>query len=168
MEKPKHGRGRSRVSVGLYHVCYLLSEATLLMLFDSMFWRDSQLAELSAQTPPEPFIRPDEAQEGESMSVDGPPKPKRPPYLLVLPIPCLSSPLHPRQVLNDVLVPAIHGQKASFAYNARIGQSMQHEQATVEYETDGLTLLVKSACVSLSDLSHLSLKTTNLTLQCGT
>jgi len=153
MEKPKHGGGRSRVSVGLYNVCYPLSKSASLMLFDSMFWRDSQLAELPPQTQPEPFIRPDQVQEGESMAVDGPSKPKRPPYLLVLPIPCLSSPLHPGQILNDVLVPALQGQKANLAYTARTGQSMQQQQATVEFETDGLTLLVKSACVSLSEFS---------------
>lgn len=139
-----------------------------------MFWRDSKLSELGPQILSQPAPPAQEAfrENGDSAPTASGTSRKgshghKPAQLIVLPVPCSPAPLNPHSLVNDVVQPTCAHATATISFLALVppAAETQGEQrasrkqqmssrntvaqtVSMEYEIDGLLLLVKSASVS--------------------
>lgn len=139
-----------------------------------MFWRDSMLSELPKQTMPQwhTFARKASSANESSDAMaedarvdeqDGNDKDRatgRYSHLLTVPIPYLAaSPNFPRQLLEELVQPCQHNQSGTFTLpiviNPRDHPSRQTVTShTIQYQLNGISMLVKSAAVSYSLCSN--------------
>lgn len=113
-----------------------------------MFWRNSKFDEMPAQLVAQTF------EKSHNMATDGlhsSDETQRPGHLVIATVSAYTSPLSCELLLKDCVRPiveqsAMHATYSSLPIHPLMSQSTQ--QSSIQYEADGLLLMVKSASVS--------------------